>query len=328
MSLRARKLPVIAFILGAFAVGAIMVYSFGGRETFARHETFLLYFKDSVNGLGPGSEVRFKGVPIGLVQSVRLGSQVADGNQRVLVIIQLNADRLLRQLGVLEDLTDPATLAREVRRGLRAQLQTQSHVTGGMFVEIEYYPNEPPPAANLPSADLREIPTIPSDAVAGLQKIQKIALWLPTFDFQAKLNQVGDYLDSITTKVSVIPYAEYHQNVVAALTPLANFNPGPWQNSFGKFLACLDAYHASLALANDKFSASAQGFVAMSDDARAQLEQSDAALARARAALNPDAPWLSHLTHNLQALSSDMGNLTAKLNATAQQPDLLPKAPK
>jgi paraquat-inducible protein B len=327
MSLRARKPLVIVFVLSALAVGAIMVYSFGGREKFSRHESFLLHFNDAVNGLGPGSPVRFKGVPIGLVQSVRLGLRPTSGGGSIPVVILLNADRLQHQLGVIEDLSDPAVLAGQVRRGLRAQLQTDKYTTGSLFVEIEYFPHEPPPPPTAPG-DTLEIPTIPSHAVAGQRKIQDIALWLPTYDFRVHLGQVTDYLDSLTTKVSVIPFAEYHQHVVDALAPLAHFNLGPWQRNFNNVLARLNNYHDNIANAKDQFSASAQNFVAMNHQARDELQQTDDALARARGDLRPDAPWLTHFTHNLEALSSDMGNLTAKLNATEQQPDVLAKIPK
>ena len=249
--------------------------------------------------------------------------------QRVPVIIQLNADRLQHQLGVLDDLSDPATLARLVRRGLRAQLQTKRYATGTTFVELEYHPLAPAPAPTAtPIDDLPEIPTIPSTAVASLQKIQDIALWLPTYDFRSELSQINDSIDSFTTKVDVIPYAEYHQQAVDAFAPLANFNLGPWQRNFNNFLTRLHSYQDSLTLAKNQFSASAQDFVAMNHEARAELSQTNDVLAAGRANLRPDAPWLAHLTHNLQALSADMANLTAKLNATEQQPDVLPKIPK
>ena len=328
MSLRARKSDILAFILGALALGTIMVYSFGGREKFSRHESFLLYFDGTVNGLGPGSPVCFEGVPIGSVQAVRLGFRPGSTDRRVPVVIQLNADRMQRQLGMLDDLADPATLAAEVRRGLRAQLQTYRYATGSMYVELEFHSHEQVPAISPSIDDLPEIPTMPSSAMAGLQKIQNLSLWLANHDLRVEINQVGADVDSLTTKVSVVPYAEYHQKVVDTLAPLANFNLGAWQRNFTGFLARLDKYHGSIALANDQFTTSAQDFVGMNQQARAQLLDADAALARARSDLLPDAPWLAHLTHNFEALSSDMANLTAKLNATEQQPDLLPKIPK
>ena len=42
MSLRARKPLIISFVLGAIALGVVMVYSWGGRDIFARHASFLI----------------------------------------------------------------------------------------------------------------------------------------------------------------------------------------------------------------------------------------------------------------------------------------------
>ena len=111
MSLRPRKPLIITFALGALALGAVMVYSFGGKQIFTRHEQFLLYFNDTVNGLAPGSLVKFKGVPIGTVDSIRFNFRADQSDRRIPVLIKLNADLLQRQLGVLEDLSDPAVLA-------------------------------------------------------------------------------------------------------------------------------------------------------------------------------------------------------------------------
>jgi paraquat-inducible protein B len=311
------------FVLGAAMVGTVMIYAFGGRDIFARHETFLLYFGDSVSGLGPGSPVDFMGVPIGTVKSVRLDFQPG-GDRIVPVVIQLNADRLQRQLGVLEDLSDPAVLASEIRRGLRAQLQTDSYLTGGMFVELEYRPKEPMAQSAL-GADLPVIPTIASAAVSGRNKIQTVVAWLPSYDFKSEISQAGDFIDALDSKLAVIPFGEYHQKAVAALAPMAQFDGPDWQRRFNNFLARLNNYHDSIALADQQFLSSSQDFVGMNHAARQELQQADDALAHARTQISASDPSLAHLTHNFEALASDMANLTAKLNATEQQPAVFTK---
>ncbi|HTB63748.1 MAG TPA: MlaD family protein [Opitutales bacterium] len=323
MSLRARKPLVVAFTLGAAVVGAVMIYAFGGRDTFARHETFVLYFGDTVSGLGPGSPVDFMGVPIGSVKSVRLGSQPG-GNENVPVVIELNADRLQRQLGVLEDLTNPDVLANEVRRGLRAQLQTDSYLTGGMFVELEYYAKPPAPAL-VAASDLPVIPTIASKAVSGREKIQNVVAWLPSYDFKTEIGQTMDFVDSLDSKLTAIPFDEYHQNVVKTLTPLAQFDGADWQRRFNNFITRLNNYHDSIALADQQFLSSSQDFIGMNQTLRQELQQADNALAQTRTQISPSDPSLAHLTHNFAALASDMANLTAKLNAAEQQPAVFSK---
>jgi paraquat-inducible protein B len=301
-----------------------MVYTFGGRQIFTRHERFLLYFDDTVNGLAPGSLVKFKGVPVGSVDSIRLNFN-ASSDHRIPVLININADLLQRQLGVLEDVSDPAVLAAEIHRGLRGELDRESFVTGGVFVSLNHYPQAPAPKPETDAGNFAVIPTVPSSWVADIQKAGDIISWLPTYDFEAEIGQVGDRLDKISSVVSAIPYAEYHQHIVDAVQPLADFNMEKWQRNLDYTLLHFDRGQAAMAIASQQYSAASQDFVTMNTATRQNLAQVDTDLAAVRTQLNPAAPWLEHLTHNLKELSSDMGNLTRKADNLEEQPAILPK---
>ncbi len=327
MSLRARKPLIFTFVLGAFALGAGMVYFFGGRELVSRHESFLLYFKDSVNGLVPGSLVKFKGVPIGYVDSIRLDYR-QPGTHDIPVLIQLNVDRLHRRLGVMEDLANPAVFAAQLRRGLRAEMDADSYVSGQMFIELEFY-NPPPPYPPVSSPPgkppIAVIPVLNTGAIADLQKVQDFATWLPTFDFRAEVEKFGGKVDNLATAVSVIPYAEYSRRIQRTLGPLDRFNFDRWNRGFDNFFSRLTRYQGGLESANDLFYAQSQDFVTMNRQTRDQFQQFDNLLASLRDSLHPDDPALAHLAHNLDQLSQDMARLTGKLNAMEQQPRLLDK---
>lgn len=327
MSLRARKPLIFTFVLGALALGAAMVYFFGGRELVSRHESFLLYFKDSVNGLVPGSLVKFKGVPVGYVEAIRLDYR-QPGRHDIPVLIQLNADRLHRRLGVMEDLADPAVLAAQLRRGLRAEMDADSYVSGQMFIELEYYSPPPPftPVTSPPGKPpLAVIPVLSSGAIADLQKVQDFATWLPNFDFRDEFEKFGGKVDAITTTVAVIPYAEYSLRVQRTLGPLDRLNFDRWDRGFNNFLARLTRYQDALESANDLFYAQSQDFAGMNHQTRDQFQQFDNLLAALRDSLHPDDPALAHLAHNLDQLSQDMARLAGKLNAQEQQPRLFDK---
>jgi paraquat-inducible protein B len=324
MSQRPRKPLVLTFVLGALALGALMIYSFGGRMIFTRHEQFLLYFNDTVNGLSPGSPVKFKGVRIGSVDSIRLNFRTSS-DHRIPVLIKLNADLLQRQLGVLEDLSDPAVLAGEVHRGLRGQLNRETFVTGTVFVSLDYYPQAVAPKTEPDAGNFAVIPTVPSTWVADIQEAEKIIAWLPTYDFETKASQMGDRLDQLTAKVAAIPYAEYHQKVIDTLHPLADFNMRNWQRNLNYTLLHFDNGQQAIASAGQQYSAASQDFVSMTTTTRQNLSQTATNLAALRLQLNPAAPWLDHLTHNLKELSSDLQNVTRKADNLEEQPDILPK---
>lgn len=327
MSLHARRPLIIVFVLGAMALGLVMLYSFGGRDMVTQHESFLVYFDDTLNGLVRGSLVRFKGVPIGYVDGIRFDYR-QPGDKRIPVLIQINVDRLQHQLGVLEDLYVPSVLAAQVRRGLRAELDTESYVTGQMFIELEYHNPAPPiTPASIPAGrpDVPVIPAMPSEVVADMQKMQDTIAWLPTFDFRTEIEKVGAKLDNLTTAVAVFPYAEDSQRLQKFVRPLEHFNFNAWQRSFDNFQNRFDRYQFALNDAKTNFYAQSQDFVSMNHEARSQLEQMSAQLAALRGSFRPDDPALSHLSHNLEQLSKDLQNLTRKIDAVQQQPGVLDK---
>jgi len=317
MSLRARKPRVIVFILGAFLLGALMVFSFGGRNLISRHETFVLYFGESVSGLRQGSLVEFKGVPIGLVESVHEPGK----SQRVPVVIQLNADRMHQQLGDLASIADPTALAAEVRRGLRAQIEVESYVTGGMYVELDYHAKAPPPSPNETGPDV--IPTLPSKSVANLQFTQDTIAWLPTFDFKAEIAKAGDNVDSLTTKISVFPYAEYSQKIIDALKPVAHLDIPSWQQTENNALGRLNEYQDAIATGNDRFSTQSEYFMIGSQNIRQNLDQINTNLVEVRANLQPGASWFTDLDQSIKDIGAQLQRFGDKANAFEDQPDVL-----
>ncbi len=327
MSLRARKPVIFIFVLGAVAVGALMAYYFGGSEYVSRHTSFLVYFGDTVNGLEPGSEVAFKGVPIGYVDSIRLDYQ-QPGDHHIPVLIKLNLDRLKLHLGVTEDWSDPAVLDAQIRRGLRADMDVDRYATGSMLVELEYHTPAPKiePAACPPSLPpIPIIPALPSSAVANLNEAQDILAWLPTFDFPREADKIANKIDAVTTVVSAIPYAEDSQLVQRTVRPLVRMSQPAFDRGLDNFLARLNRFQGSLAIADQNFISDSGDFVRMNHDLRSQLGGVTAGLADTRDQLQPSAPSLEHLTHNLQQLTKDMQNLTGKLNAMEGQPDVVNK---
>ena len=150
-------------------------------QVYAIQQRFILYFDGSVRGLTPGSPVEFRGIQIGHVADVRL---VYDGSKDALqipVVIEIEPERI----GVVgEDSTDAALrLQRLVKRGLRAQLQSGSLLTGTLVVDLDFRPAGDVPFVPHVNTPYPEIPTVAgqmealtTSATAFLQKLQKLPL--------------------------------------------------------------------------------------------------------------------------------------------------------
>jgi ABC-type transporter Mla subunit MlaD len=132
--------------LGLFVVGGLAT-SIGGlvwvgvaRLKPIVHEAFM-FFDEAVNGLDTGSQVKFRGMPIG-----RVGEIVVAEDMKHLRVQVLLLDKALMALHV-----DPEQLGpgRALPAGLRAQM-VQSWVTGISFVQVDYFPADSKPAEPLP----------------------------------------------------------------------------------------------------------------------------------------------------------------------------------
>ena len=97
-----------------------------------------------------------------------------------------------------------------VARGMRAQLDTESLLTGLLFVDLDLHPNAPLNLALVPGiGDLREIPTVGTN----LEEIQKQAT-----DALAKLDRIdlNKMVTSITNAADSINHPTDSQDLTSA----------------------------------------------------------------------------------------------------------------
>lgn len=187
MSRRANTTLIGAFVLGALISGTLLVVYLGAINIFARKEVFVAYFDESVNGLSEGAPVKFKGVPIGRVRDIRIRFNQPRESDAVPVFLEIDAGRLQSDLGVASetDLSNPRVYLQQINAGLRAQLVTDSIITGLLFIELDYYPQAGLPnlVQEEPVAYL-EIPTVPSPLAELGQNATDILAKLAAFDVE------------------------------------------------------------------------------------------------------------------------------------------------
>lgn len=187
MSKQASKTTIGAFVLGAIALAVAGVLIFGSGKFLRDLEKYVLYFEGSVKGLNIASPVMFRGVKMGNVTDIMLQYHPDDLTIYIPVVIEVERDRF-------ESVTDEKRIKAPIRdlidRGLRAQLQLQSMVTGQLMVDLDFYPDEPAKLVRQDRERYPEIPTIPSD----LQKITKAIEQLPLDEI---VNKLANSLDGI-----------------------------------------------------------------------------------------------------------------------------------
>jgi paraquat-inducible protein B len=186
MSIQPNKTLIGAFVVGAvvLAIAAIMIFSSG--KFFAEKSKYVLYFDGSVKGLDIGAPVSFKGVTIGSVTDIKLYITNEQFDLKIPIFIEIEPDRVTDSPSFKKDLRGQTLkeyrkkLAEAgkimqllIDRGLRAQLNTQSMVTGKLMIQLDFHPDTPANLVGLES-DFQEIPTIPSPLDQLVKTIEEI----------------------------------------------------------------------------------------------------------------------------------------------------------
>jgi phospholipid/cholesterol/gamma-HCH transport system substrate-binding protein len=194
---RDRQTAIGAFVFGGLvlAVGAIIL--FGNFRLFSPVTRAAVVFQGSISGLSVGAPVTFRGVRVGAVQSISLQFDQQTNTAYIPVAIDLEPERVIvteEAAGAGQLLAVPAL----VQRGLRAELDTQSFVTGQSQIGLDFAPSAPavlhPNVTKLP-----EIPT----RLSAIQRVQERLTELPLTELVAhadsalvSIHDLFDKLDS------------------------------------------------------------------------------------------------------------------------------------
>lgn len=176
-----------AFVVGALALLILAVIAFGSGQLFRKTQQYVLYFGGSVNGLRIGAPVKFMGVEVGSVKDIRLEMQGASGVHMIPVIIEIDLKKVIRRGVARKEAMDPNTIAEFVKQGMRAQLLTESFVTGVLYVGFEWFPETPLRFVQQPGGHFQyeEIPTVPTGLEEAQDAIVRVVKKLDEIDFKA-----------------------------------------------------------------------------------------------------------------------------------------------
>lgn len=177
---------------------------------------FVSYFESSARGLAVGAPVDFFGIQVGTVQTVELDLNQATAQTRVKVGFQVQPERIaLSSPG--DTSADPIEVARKlVARGMRAQLQTSSFLTGSMLLALNLDKNAPPAELKQQNGEW----VVPSEG-GGLDNIMTSASNIASKLDRLPLDEIGANLNrtlrSASTAMASVGDLATHAN--AGLSP-------------------------------------------------------------------------------------------------------------
>ena len=149
MSKQANKTLIGAFVVGAVALVIVGILAFGSGQFMKNMRKYVLYFDGSIKGLSVGAPVVFRGVKVGSVTDIKVRFEGEDFAVRTPVFVEIDPDRISSDFSereaalYLRKLRLNKMVDLLIKRGLRAQLQSQSLVTGQLLVALDFYPDKP-----------------------------------------------------------------------------------------------------------------------------------------------------------------------------------------
>lgn len=239
--------PVNPYTIGLFMVGALILLTagimiFGGGKILKKKTEYVIYFDSALNGLNVGAPVTLQGVQVGTVKEISL--ELDQKTIRIIkpVVIQIDSELVLDSSGKpfkeADSLQEREQNAKRlIDAGLKAQLQTQSLLTGLLYVEFNFHPNEPLNLTGLHYKELAELPSVPTTedqirntADAILNKIRQLPLEDMVKDLSITLKAVREIATSDElqkNRAALTKTLDETEKLIAAM----NHNLGPLLNN-------------------------------------------------------------------------------------------------
>jgi len=153
------KLRVGLFVMGGCALLIAALIVFGSGRLLRRPITVVTFFDESVQGLEPGSPVKWRGVRVGRVSRILLHSDA----HLVRVEMHIDRSRFAQEAGGKDIIT---LFRQKVQDGLRCRLELTG-ITGLKYVEFDYFAGPSTASAdaarNLPKVEGGVcVPSVPS----------------------------------------------------------------------------------------------------------------------------------------------------------------------
>jgi paraquat-inducible protein B len=239
--------PVNPYTIGAFLVGSLTlliagVLIFGGGQFFKKQSEYVIYFDGTLNGLNVGAPVTLQGVRIGAVKEISLELDQKFTRLAKPVVIEIDPSVVLDSSGnPFEAATSlkarQKNATRLIAAGLRAQLQTQSLLTGLLYIECNFFPDQPAILRGINYKGLPELPSIPTTvdqikntAEEMFTRFRKLPIEAIVNNLSITMNEVSSIMTSDELKKNREALSKT-LNETEKLVANLNRNLGPFVNN-------------------------------------------------------------------------------------------------
>lgn len=302
------------FLIGSFLLGGLVLLVAGAlllsqESWFSKPSEYVVYFTGALDGLDVGADVTYRGVKIGSVREIRLSYDSAIKDVVMPVIIRVDPQKAASQRDF------DKVVKQLIKRGLRAQLQTPSLLTGKAIVALDMFPDQAGYVFSPSDVDLPSIPSVPSRIDQAANLLQELASSLREVPLRELIESANRTLQGIE-KLS--NSADLHQGLHSLSTTLANLDRLS-QRLEQQLPDLLDSAQRSSGELNATLVEIRQAAV----NTRQTLEQANGLLGDGRRSLGPESTLQYELSSTLQELSRASKALQRTAETLEQQPQSL-----
>jgi paraquat-inducible protein B len=300
MGKRVSPAAIGAFVVASFAILIVALIVVGSGRIFTRPVRFICMFQGNLNGLKIGAPVKVRGVQIGTVATIQLRLLPSQGRMlpgikglRLPVIIDVDRSQLLARGGTGAAL-DKSGFDDAIKQGMRAQLATESLLTGLLYIDLGLHPNTPIKFVLEPGGPYREIPTVRTDLAQLQERLTHTLDKFDKVDFQALVVSITDAANSIKTLTG-------SPELKAALESL--------KGTIANLNQAVNSARDLINNANAKVGPLVTDFRESSDEANKTMKETRAVLVSLQQTLDPNSPLAVHLNQTLESLTETSQSL-------------------
>jgi len=323
MSKKINTTSIGLFIVTGVALGVTGLLLFSSSKLFSKTHELIVYFNESLNGLSEGAPVKYRGVTVGSVKRVMAQFNQATNDNAMPVILEIEDKLVQRRLGdkagemFYASSTDERFREARIKAGLRASLQTESLVTGVLYVDMRVNPKAPPPVFH----QLEKIyPELPSEAT----QIQQLFENLGSLDIKGLMTNVNQLILRLDTTVGELKMADINAGVTNLLLSVNRLVTDPdLTNALAALRPTIDQYKelgAKVTSKVDPLMNSVTNTLAEADRTLAQIRGAGENL---RIMLAPDSPVRNDLDQALEQLAAAGQSISSLADFLKQHPNAL-----
>jgi paraquat-inducible protein B len=233
------------------------------------------------------------------------------------VIIELREDLIRPRIVGGTIFRDVADLNDDLRKGLRARLETESLVTGLLYVSLEVENSPPPAVYHQLQKVFPEIPSRPTD----IQQLMKNLAHMDVAGLEQKISSLLDRIDSTLATLRVSDITEGLTNVLVSANRVVT--APDLTNAFTSLKATLDQYRALAEKVNSRVDPLANSLTNTFAQLNQTLLHARGGMQNLRDVLAPDSPLRHDLTLALEQLTEASQSLTALTDFLHNHPNAL-----